>query len=372
MNISNIHNCYGCGVCSMACGQKIISVQLNHNGFYEPTIIEQDKCIDCSACINVCSYISDGLAQNNMIIGSYAAWSKDDDIRRKCSSGGAVYEVAKELINNGYKVCGVKYNIDKNRAEHYIASTLEELTHSIGSKYIQSYTLDGFEKINKKQKYLITGTPCQIDSFRRFVQRHHCEDNFVLLDFFCHGIPSKLLWDKYIAKHLKIIGKLKNVEWRNKQWGWHDSWAIKMNGTSLSGIVDSRLSQGDLFYKLFLGDICLGKQCYDKCKYKFKQSSADIRVGDLWGNAYKDDENGVSAVVTFTKKGDRIFQMSNLMVVRHPFDIIAEGQMKQSAVRPRFLNLNYFLLRSRLGLLQFNKLVNIERKIERGLKIINL
>lgn len=67
-------------------------------------------------------------------------------------------------MNQGYKVCGVRYDAERNRAEHYIATTVEELIPSSGSKYIQSYTVDGFKAINRKEKYLVTGTPCQIDS----------------------------------------------------------------------------------------------------------------------------------------------------------------------------------------------------------------
>ena len=79
--------------------------------------------------------------------------------------------MGRTLIGEGYKVCGVRYNAERNRAEHYVATTIEELIPSIGSKYIQSYTVDGFKAINRNEKYLVTGTPCQIDSFRRYLQK---------------------------------------------------------------------------------------------------------------------------------------------------------------------------------------------------------
>ena len=162
MNISNIHNCYGCGVCATACPQKIIEIKLNSEGFYEPYISGLEKCTDCNICIDVCGYIHDKLSINNVPLKSYAAWSKESDVRRKCSSGGVGFEIGRYLIKQGYKVCGVRYNVETNRAEHYIATTVEELIPSIGSKYIQSYTVDGFKAINRNEKYLVTGTPCQI------------------------------------------------------------------------------------------------------------------------------------------------------------------------------------------------------------------
>ena len=37
-NISDIKNCYGCGVCAAACPRNIIQIRLNKKGFYEPYI----------------------------------------------------------------------------------------------------------------------------------------------------------------------------------------------------------------------------------------------------------------------------------------------------------------------------------------------
>ena len=171
MNIYNIKDCYGCGICAIACGQHIIEIALNADGFYEPHITNSERCTNCSLCMEVCSYSHDGLSLTDACIKSYAAWSKDKDVRRKCSSGGMGFEVGRTLIGEGYKVCAVRYNAHLNRAEHYIASTIGELLPSVGSKYIPSYTVDGFKATARKGKYLVTGAPCQIDSFRRYLQK---------------------------------------------------------------------------------------------------------------------------------------------------------------------------------------------------------
>lgn len=344
-NISNVHDCYGCGVCATACGRKIIEIDLNADGFYEPHITDPNKCTNCGICTEVCAYLHDDLSLQNQEIHPYAAWSKDHLVRRKCSSGGAGFEIGKYLLGQGYKVCGVRYNAEKNRAEHYIATNVEELIPSAGSKYIQSYTVDGFKAINRKEKYLVTGSPCQIDSFRRYIRKFRCEDNFVLLDFFCHGVPSMLVWKKYTEWAEKQVGKITYASWRNKWTGWHDSWAMGIDGEEhgekinwhdsydmlireKKSYIESRLSQGDMFYQLFLGDCCLGKQCYDHCKYKYNRSSADIRIGDLWGKTYNDDEDGVSGAVAFTQKGNEVLKQCNCELVEHSFDVVAEGQMK--------------------------------------------
>lgn len=365
-NISHIHHCFGCAVCSIVCGQKIIDIQLNEDGFYEPFITQPEKCTQCGLCYDVCSFSHDGLALKTVKIKSYAGWSIDEVVRQNCSSGGVGFELGRTFINQGNKVCGVRYNAKLNRAEHYIAHTIEELIASCGSKYIQSYTVDGFKSINRKEKYLVTGTPCQIDSFRRYIQRFKIEDNFILVDFFCHGVPSKLMWDKYLQNTEKVTGKTISATWRNKRTGWHDSWAMAITGEISS--VYSRISKGDMFYQLFLSDSCLGKACYHNCKFKYKQSSADIRIGDLWGKTYLHDEKGVSAVITFTEKGNNLLHQTNCSLKEHPFDVVAEGQMKSCPTyKPSFTSIRKALKEKDVNI---NEVYKILLRIKRKEKII--
>ena len=353
-NISKVHDCYGCGVCATACSRKIINLILDSDGFYVPHISDVSKCTNCGICTEVCAYLHDNLSLQNPEIHPYAAWSKDHLVRRKCSSGGVGFEIGKYLLGQGYKVCGVRYDAGKNRAEHYIATSVEELIPSVGSKYIQSYTVDGFKAINRRAKYLVTGTPCQIDSFRRYIQKFRCEDNFVLLDFFCHGVPSMLIWKKYTEWAEKRVGKITYASWRNKWTGWHDSWVMGIDGErhgekinwhdsydmlirEKKSCVESRMSQGDMFYALFLGNLCLGKQCYTHCKYKYDKSSADIRIGDMWGDTYKDNEDGVSCAIAFTNLGKTVLTNLNCEIIPYSFEIVASGQLKKSLVFPRYI-----------------------------------
>ena len=256
---------------------------------------------------------------------------------------------------------------------------------SIGSKYIQSYTEEAFKQIKRKeQKYLITGTPCQIDSFRRMIRKFRCEDNFILMDFYCHCVPSMYAWKAYIKMLEPKIGEITYASWRNKfEYGWHDSWLMGMDGDKTSKPIDwhdsynllirekktfvqSRMSQGDLFYKLFLGDICIGPQCEKQCKYKYDKSSADIRIGDLWGEVYKDDEKGVSALVSFTPKGEKIINnLKNVTLVKHPLNIVAEGQMKSNSKSKTMSPLIMYVLRNGYGLngIPFKVVYNIQRII---------
>lgn len=333
MNISGIHDCYGCGVCAVACKHDVIEIVLNEAGFYEPRIANADNCTDCGVCIDVCAYSHADVSLSGEPVQGYAGWSKNERTRRECSSGGVAYELGAALLKQGYKVCGVRYNVDKGRAEHYIARTEEELKAMKGSKYVQSYTIDAFRSINLKEKYLITGTPCQIDSFRRYIKRLNKEENFILADIFCFGIPSKRVWDMYMERINRQIGKIETVSWRNKINGWHKPYNMTIKGER--GVIKTTI-QDDMFYALFFNAVCLGKACYDKCKYRQRQSAADIRIGDFWGNTYQADEKGVNAVIALTDKGEETLRLCNCEFVKHPLDIITEGQRVTSPVRNLF------------------------------------
>lgn len=389
-NISTIKNCYGCGVCSSVCSKGIISIQLNKDGFYEPTITNLDKCTNCGLCTEVCAFSHETLALEQSNIHAWAAWSNDDKVRRKCSSGGIGFEIGKQLIAKGYQAVGCRYDVEKQRAEHYIATSVEDFIQSIGSKYIQSYTEKAFKQIQRKdQKYLITGTPCQIDSFRRMIRKFRCEDNFILMDFYCHCVPSMYAWKAYIKMLEPKIGKITYASWRNKfDYGWHDSWLMGIDGEKTSkpvnwhdsynilirgkkSFVQSRLSQGDLFYKLFLGDMALGPQCQKQCKYKYDKSSADIRIGDLWGETYKDDEKGVSALIAFTEKGRKLVEiLENVTLVEHPFEVVAGGQMKNNAHAAPLAGLMKMILKTYPNIWLINSILQASRVLRKLNQII--
>lgn len=341
MNIKDNHDCYGCGVCAAACPKKIISIKLNQDGFYEPYIIDETQCVDCSICFDICSYNYDEASEKTNVIQAFAGWSNSREIRGKCSSGGVAYEIAVNAIKQGFAFCGVLYSTERRRAEHYIADSIDELAQSIGSKYIQSYTVDAFKEFSKSRKYLVVGTPCQIDSLRRLIKKKKIEENFILVDIYCHGVTSMNVWTKYTKKIESEIGKIETASWRNKYEftnanhhvneivpvDWHDSYNIIIKGEK--GVYQKRASKGDVFFQYFLKEDCLGKSCYNNCKYRYNKSSADIRVGDCWGDYFQSENRGVNSIVVFSQKGSEFLRNCDCTFQELPFNVVAQGQMKE-------------------------------------------
>lgn len=354
-------DCYGCGVCAASCKRNAIHMKLNSSGFYEP-VIDESSCVDCGMCVDVCSFRADDVVQDNSFdVQYYAGWSRDNENRKACSSGGVGYEVARFLKNKDYGAILCRYNPQERRAEHFLAKTEEELKTSIGSKYIQSNTFRGFSQLQRGARYFVVGTPCQIDSMRRWMKKIKMDDSVILLDFFCHGVPSMLMWEKYLSEVEKKIGDIDHIAWRDKETGWHDSWVMKVGERYVS-----RFSQGDFFYRMFLKNRCLAKPCYENCKFKGIESAADIRIGDLWGSKYSGSEDGVNGVVGLTMMGVNLLNEMDGVLHLEPSteEIVCESQMKRCANRP--ISYKYVMrsLHSEKSLGEIDKVASFIEQIE--------
>lgn len=368
-NISKFKYCYGCSVCVISCPQKIIQMRINDNGFYQPFIVNESSCINCGLCLKSCSFEKSILQQTNKT-KSYAAWSLDSDTRYASSSGGVGYELAKTLFSDGYKFIGVRYNEVEQRAEHFVGDSIDDINKSRGSKYLQSYFLPALLKVKKGEKFFVTGTPCQIASVRNYIKKNGIENDFVLMDFFCHGVPSYLLWYKYLDILKSKVKKINTIIWRCKKDGWHDSWAIGVNVSNGLSSKNEKLtedaffekrSKGNLFYKFFLGNLCLNKPCYSKCKFKAVDSSADIRIGDFWGDSYAANEEGVSACLVFTERGLNALNKANVYKKEVTVENVLEGQIKHMIKQPYFYALLIKILKTRINLVLVYKLTQVLR-----------
>lgn len=145
---------------------------------------------------------------------------------------------------------------------------------------------------------------------------------------------------------------------------WQDSYNILIKGKK--GFISSRKSKGDLFYKLFLGDYCCNPACQKDCKYKYTSSSADLRIGDLWGKEYVKNEDGVSALIAFTTKGQGVIEkLDNCTLIEHPLEIVAEGQMKYNVGKAYCSSIMMHCLKHNSPLFMVNGIIFVERVIRK-------
>jgi len=310
MNISNadtqLNQCSGCGICAVTCPYDCITVSKNKNGFFEAAI-DNSKCIDCGLCKKFCyKYYKRPNEFHHAFSGTpvYAVWSKNSNFLGACSSGGFSTELANAYFERGYRICGVVYDNELGVCKHIIATESNDIEKFIGSKYLQSFTVDAFSQFKPQEKYVVFGTPCQIFGLRQYICFKNMENNFILVDFFCHGIPSYNMWIKYLdTLRLKGAQQIEQVNFVSKYKGWHNrSIVIKYNRSN-----EYKSSyKHDLFGILYGGRYCHNIACFD-CPFRIDIVYSDIRVGDFWGDRFKSNQLGVNILTVNTEIGKAAF-----------------------------------------------------------------
>lgn len=333
------NTCCGCGACSIICPTNAIEIKRDNKGFLKYFITEE-KCIRCKKCKTVCPFNNKkSIDINKDIHNLYMLKSVDKNVLSTSSSGGAGFEIAKHLSEEGYDVVGCVYDKKKTEAVHKLvqAGDIQGLNAFKGSKYIQSNTKDCFEQIiNKTQKAVIFGTPCQIAGIDLLLRAKNKRKNYVLVDLICHGVPSQLLWNKYLKEGSKRYGygKSPNVKFRDKSKGWRKMY-MNIEGDNKRYV---RRDVKDLFYRFFLLGNCYMESCYE-CNFR-TSSSADIRIGDYWGPRYRDDKDGVSMVIAMTEVGEMFFHKlradSKIEIERNQCIEYWTVQYPENPIKPAF------------------------------------
>ena len=297
----NTNPCSGCGACYAVCPVSAIKTEINKNGFYEATVNE-DKCISCGKCVKVCTkYIGqeNQIDRDNFPVYSFVYGNKET--LKNSTSGAASWALIETAISQGYKIAGVEYDYSSDTAKTFIAQDLKQAQKSKGSKYLQADTRIYKDILKENGKFLVFGTPCQIAGFAKAVQVNNRREDFLLVDCFCHGVPSYLVWNNL----LKYIGieHPQDVAFRSKKGGWH-SFYMEISGKDKVYKADARTNP---FYKFFFSDLLLNDSCYT-CKTK-SACFADIRLGDFWGADCDLTEEGVSLVLPLSDLGKEYLKL---------------------------------------------------------------
>ncbi|MGU8573758.1 Coenzyme F420 hydrogenase/dehydrogenase, beta subunit C-terminal domain [Clostridium perfringens] len=318
--------CTGCSMCAAVCKTNAISINLTEEGFYKP-FIDNDLCTGCNICTKYCYKFDEKIIhKKEEECFFYSFINKNSDELKTSTSGGVSYELMKQCINLGYKVLGVAYDYNKDIAITKIANNINDLKEFKGSKYFQSYTLEALMKItNEHSKYAVFGTPCQIYSISKFIKDKNIEENFILVDIFCHGCPSINLWNKYL-KYIKEKLDVKifdKIEFRSKAYGWHE-YSNTFYGNNK---VYNSSKSNDEFFNIFFDGNILNQACY-KCKLRSTFKYSDIRLGDFWGKKYNSNTKGVSAVVVSSNKGKILINniKENFIIKEHNYKEVISFQ----------------------------------------------
>ena len=306
--------CSGCGTCALVCPRNCISFSKDVLGSPVAEVDDQ-LCINCGACESVCP-IQQSFENKRVGCNAYAVFSNDNSIRFRGSSGGVFETVADYILSKGGSVFASGFSNELKLCMKE-AKTLDEVRNLTKSKYLQSDVVGCFpiikERIQQGVYVLVCSTPCHVSALKKYLGKLAEMERLVLLDFFCHGVPSQQLFDQNIAYLEKRDGvKITEYEFRTK---------IKNGATphyySLSyvknGCYEKKTSLyfKDPFYLGFQKYITLRDSCYN-CPYGYGNHEADITIGDFHDiDKYISGINrfeGISTVIINGDRGREIFE----------------------------------------------------------------
>ena len=308
--LANQRLCTGCSACVNACPVKCIEMEENADGFHFPVIMDKSACISCGTCREVCP-VQRNIGEEAEEPKAYAAFSKDEDLRMRSSSGGIFSELAAEVLKLGGAVYGAAYN-ENFEINHLCVEKQEDLWKLRGAKYAESKLGDIFSKteetLREGKKVLFTGTPCQIAGLKSFLRKEY--DNLLLVDFICHGVPSPMVWREYIKYRAKIdADDLMPIEinLREKSSGW-SRYQYSNYFKYPTGEEYCEVSTNSAYMKLFTEDYINRESCAN-CKFKGYSRCSDITLGDFWGiwdvDPEMDDNRGTSVVLVQSERGQK-------------------------------------------------------------------
>ncbi len=330
--------CSGCCACHNICPASAITMQFDAEGFAYP-VVDKAKCKNCGLCLKACPVITQRAPQTGHEVSAYAAYCKNAGIRRESSSGGMFSVLAEYILAEGGVVYGAAFAKDWSVA-HKRISKISELGALRGSKYVQSYIGTSFQSclsdLQEGRLVLFSGTPCQIAGLKAFLRQDF--DNLLTVDIICHGVPSPLVWKRYLAEKYDVE-KINAISFRSKSAGWKRyRFAVKENG-----VMHEKEISKENFMLGFLNNLYLRKSCYN-CSFKSASRCSDLTIADFWGVdsilPAMDDDLGTSLVLLQSSKGRKILESIKDKLVLQEAALALALQNNSSAVMSVKLNKN--------------------------------
>ena len=297
--------CTGCTACASGCPRDAITMERDREGFAYPTV-DLDKCVHCGRCTAVCPLLHE--REPKPLPAVFAAWNRDDSIRKDSTSGGAFTALADYVLEGGGVVFGAAFD-GKQHLRHVACFRKEDLWRLRGAKYVQSDLGDTFRAVREALKtrlVLFSGTPCQVDGLYRYLGGR--PENLITCDLVCHGVPSPGVWED-MARSIEQRKRkgLQAVRFRNKVTGWKDSHFTTVYD---DGTVDTAPLFRTEYGRAFGRALFLRPSCY-RCAYTNMNRPGDFTLGDFWG--LRDDElpeqqeKGINLLMVNTPHGSHIF-----------------------------------------------------------------
>lgn len=278
IQIEDKKRCCGCEACRQVCPKECIRLERDEEGFGYP-VVDLERCIECHKCERVCPFMQLGAPREPLAV--YAACATDEGLRKASSSGGLFTLLAEETLSRGGVVFGARFDETWGVCHDY-TETVEGLAPFRGSKYLQSRIGDNYQRaelfLKEGRPVLFTGTPCQIKGLVHYLGRAY--DNLTTVDVVCHGVPSPMVWQRYLTTLRAGQGEITGISFRDKSVSGWRRYDFVLQNTEGEGM---RQFYGDNIYmRGFLHDLYLRPSCY-ACMAKGGAQSERPDAGRLLG-----------------------------------------------------------------------------------------
>lgn len=277
--IFNKSKCTGCGACFNICPLHCIKMFQDEEGFLYP--MASDACVKCGQCERICPQIYKPQTYNLKNKKAFAAISKDDNIWRRSSSGGAFSEICKSFSDTNTMIVGAVWN--KLKVEHKCVIGMENVGQLCKSKYIASDTNNVYKNIRKhldnREKVIFCGTPCQVSGLKKYLKKEY--RNLLLIDLICHGVGSPKVFESCIQiMNEEFGGTIVSYEFRAKKKVFKENHIQKLLFKDKNRSI---YVKQDPYIQLFLSQLCLRPCCGSNCQYRTEFRQGDITIADFKG-----------------------------------------------------------------------------------------
>ena len=331
--------CTGCSACTESCffpdsnGNLPIKLIKNGDGLFVPRI-DANICTTCNLCYKSCP-VEDKLENNysqefSEVLGSYFAYSKDENHRFNAATAGITTEVGAFLLNTNTVECVIscKQHNDKS-IETVYSYTENELKTTKGSIYRQVLLLEDIVKnLQEKEisKILLIGLPCHIEGIQLLQKKNKYLKKCLVYTcaLYCKQTKTEEFSD--VIHTLTQTSKKEKIQFRGNGW------------PGIISVSDKKMKFQNQFTNLLWATQAFTPSYCFSCSEPLG-TNADISIGDAWLKSYLTDTQGSSFVTVNTEFGKKtLHQMSesNILHLENiPFDDILTSQNREAVLYKR-------------------------------------
>ncbi len=238
----------------------------------------------------------------------YCGQLKNEELLRKCASGGIATALMTKCLEEGGVCYGVAYTLDFYGVEYIRITDKKDISYLQGSKYVKAELSKEIIKsltddLRNGLNVVFTGLPCELSEITSRLEKANIDmKNLLRVDLKCNGpAPCEALF-QYVKnleneKKCKVTGI--TTPYKNPSW--------------LPVYIKIDFENGEEsvteFSKTELGvafDVCKDEKCY-YCAYKGNNHKSDMTVSNFWGvNINNPAFNilGSSYAYVYTEKGE--------------------------------------------------------------------